>query len=77
MARIVDRLYPYARRIGELAAESVAGADDGCAVTLQVVREFGRGDHDGQLGWHLDARVLDLLRLTHAELDVDDYDFTD
>lgn len=25
------------------------------------------------LGWHLDARTLDFLRTTHAELDVDEY----
>lgn len=25
------------------------------------------------LGWHLDGRVLEFLRLTHAELDVDEY----
>ncbi|MDG4791801.1 DUF4279 domain-containing protein [Micromonospora sp. WMMD1102] len=25
------------------------------------------------LGWHLDARALDFLRRTHAELDIDEY----
>jgi hypothetical protein len=77
ITRIVDRLRPYANRIGELSAGSMAGADNGCAMTLQIVREFGRGTSDGQVGWHLDTNVLEFLRLAHAELDVDEYDFHD
>jgi hypothetical protein len=29
------------------------------------------------LGWHLDARALEFLRLTHADLDVDEYAYAD
>lgn len=91
IARIVDRLFEHAGRIGELAVE-LEDTDGGpSASVLQVVRVFEHphGEEEdltspfeglqklpGQhqlLGWHLDVRVLEFLRLTRAELDVDEY----
>ncbi|NDU77451.1 DUF4279 domain-containing protein [Actinomadura sp. DSM 109109] len=90
IARIVDRLFAHAERIGDLV-EELDRADGGIrAGTLQVVRVFegpdgeeesGRPVHGlerlaGQhqlLGWHLDARTLEFLRLARSELDVDEY----
>ena len=50
---------------------------------VQVVRIFECHDDEGAdstdsnklLSWHLDARTLDFLRLTRAELDVDEYGY--
>ncbi|MGI5200789.1 DUF4279 domain-containing protein [Spirillospora sp. CA-108201] len=91
IARIVDRLFEHAERIGALVAELDRADGEICTGTLQVVRVFEdpEGEEDdltgpgegmeklaGQhrlLGWHLDARTLEFLRLTRAELDVDEY----
>ncbi|GAB3975617.1 hypothetical protein GCM10029978_060210 [Actinoallomurus acanthiterrae] len=91
IARIVDRLFAHAERIGALAAEIDRMDGRPGASKLQVVRIFEHPDGEeeedtnpvegleklaGQhqlLGWHLDARVLEFLRLTRAELDIDEY----
>ncbi|AEV85479.1 hypothetical protein ACWT_4457 [Actinoplanes sp. SE50] len=66
---IVDRLSDHAARIGDLAAELAERDGDEGGSLLQVVRCVTGGD---PLGWHLDARLLEFLRLTRAELDVDE-----
>ncbi|GAA4627842.1 hypothetical protein GCM10023196_041730 [Actinoallomurus vinaceus] len=91
IARIVDRLFEHAERIGALAAELDRVEGESGASRLQIVRVYERPDGEeeedvnpvegleklaGQhqlLGWHLDARALEFLRLTRAELDVDEY----
>ncbi|MEV5711705.1 DUF4279 domain-containing protein [Actinoallomurus sp. NPDC052274] len=87
MARIIDRLFGHAERIGALAVELDRVDGDSGTGRLQVVRIFehpegatspvdGLEKHSEQhrlLGWHLDARTLEFLRLTRAELDVDEY----
>ncbi|GIG55851.1 hypothetical protein Lfu02_02230 [Longispora fulva] len=72
--RLVERLEQYAVPIGALADE-LAASEGGRSATLQVVRYLNSGaDPEYRvLGWHLDARVLDFLRVTRAELDVDEY----
>ncbi|WP_027343146.1 DUF4279 domain-containing protein [Hamadaea tsunoensis] len=86
---VLDRLLPAADRIGALAAEPGRTDEHPISSVLQVVRVFeptDDGDEDSTtpvdqespeqrniFGWHLDARVLDFLRRTHAELDVDEY----
>ncbi|GAA1616126.1 DUF4279 domain-containing protein [Catellatospora bangladeshensis] len=83
---ILDRLLPAADRIGGLAAEPGRDHERTISSVLQVVRYFGDEDEDSTttleqespeqrnlFGWHVDARVLDFLRRTHAELDVDEY----
>ncbi len=74
---LVERLYPYAEAIGDLAGE-LDRREPGNSATLQVVRFFtdeapAAGTPDRPLGWHLDRHVLDFLRATRAELDVDEY----
>ncbi|MBV1852040.1 DUF4279 domain-containing protein [Catellatospora tritici] len=86
--QVVGRLLPSADRIGELAAEPGRADERPISSVLQVVRYFGDKDEDSTspveqespeqhnlFGWHLDARVLDFLRRTHAELDVDEYGY--
>ncbi|GAA4615819.1 hypothetical protein GCM10023195_70020 [Actinoallomurus liliacearum] len=87
MTRIIDRLFDHAERIGALAAELDRVDGESGASRLQVVRIFehpegstspigGLENHSERhrlLGWHLDARAREFLRLTRAELDVDEY----
>jgi hypothetical protein len=85
--RVIGRLEPIVDSIGSLV-EELEAQDRGYA-NLQVARFFdypegeedigdygvvegGSGQHQ-LLGWHLDRRVLEFLRLSHAELDVDEY----
>ncbi|MEV4218627.1 DUF4279 domain-containing protein [Nonomuraea sp. NPDC049725] len=74
---LVERLHPYAAAIGDLAAELNRHEPENLA-TLQAVRFFtdeapAADTPDRPLGWHLDRHVLDFLRTTRAELDVDEY----
>ncbi|GAA1404154.1 DUF4279 domain-containing protein [Catellatospora coxensis] len=86
MDQVVGRLLAYADRIGELVAEPDEAGERPIFSVLQVVRYFWDDEEDAAapvvqespplrnlFGWHLDARVLDFLRRTHAELDVDEY----
>ncbi|MEV4412321.1 DUF4279 domain-containing protein [Catellatospora sp. NPDC049609] len=80
---VVDRLFAEADRIGVLAAELDRTEPATGSAVLQVVRYFeGCGDDEAAetaapqrnlLGWHVSARILDFLRRTRAELDVDEY----
>jgi hypothetical protein len=88
---VLDRLLPAADRIGGLAAEQGRADQRPISSVLQVVRYFeptGDEEEDSTtlveqeaseqrnlLGWHVDARVLNFLRRTHAELDVDEYGY--
>lgn len=84
--QVLGRLLPAADRIGELAAEPGRADERPISSVFQVVRHFGDEGEDSTtpveqespeqrnlFGWHIDARVLDFLRRTHAELDVDEY----
>lgn len=82
--RIVDRLFEHAAAIGELVGDEVgsvlqvvrvledpAGAEEDTTSPVAGLEKLA-GQHQ-LLGWHLDARMLEFLRLTRAELDVDEY----
>ncbi|WP_155371695.1 DUF4279 domain-containing protein [Catellatospora vulcania] len=87
--RVLERLLPAADRIAELTAGPGPAEERPIVGVLQVVRVFKpteEGDEEpatsalqeppekrNLFGWHLDGRVLDFLRRTHAELDVDEY----
>lgn len=88
---VLDRLVVEADRIGELAAELDRIDQSPGSSVLQVVRvfehsddqdedpptpiDFERPDQRKLLGWHIDARMLDFLQRTHAELDIDEYGY--
>lgn len=88
---VLDRLLPAADRIGELVAGPGRVDQRPISSVLQVVRVFEHSDDEDEdsiipidqkspgqrnlFGWHVDARVLDFLRRTHAELDVDEYGY--
>ncbi|MBL7495083.1 DUF4279 domain-containing protein [Frankia sp. CNm7] len=88
---VLDRLLPAADRIGALISEAGRTDEHAIFSVLQVVREFEHSDdgeedsavpsdqeppeHRNLFGWHVDARILDFLRRTHAELDVDEYGY--
>lgn len=74
---VIGRLEPVAGRIRELAAE-LDGVEAGASAVLQIVRYYEPSDQDQPeqrdlLGWHLGTGVIEFLRRTHAELDVDEY----
>ncbi|MER8185869.1 DUF4279 domain-containing protein [Kitasatospora sp. NPDC094015] len=74
IARILERLWPHAARIAELAGRL---RTEGGGAALQVVRYFGgpgAGAGPSLFGWALDPEVLRFLLDTGADLDVDEYD---
>lgn len=79
ITRVLGRLQPHTDRICDLTRQ-LTGTGDGAV--LQVVRYFdatdrtrpGAADARDLLGWHLDREVLDFLKVTGAELDIDEYD---
>ncbi|WP_203915784.1 DUF4279 domain-containing protein [Rugosimonospora africana] len=79
--QVLDRLEPYAGRIGELVARSNADAEEpSMAACLEIVRWYTPAVAGGDvpdrnfLGWVLDRRALAFLALTGAVVDVDEYD---
>ncbi|MER7003394.1 DUF4279 domain-containing protein [Dactylosporangium sp. NPDC000555] len=83
ISRVLDRLEPYADRIGGLAARLDADGPDGPGITacLQIVREYtpaAAGEDPSEpnlLGWWLDRRALAFLTRTGTVVDVDEYHF--
>ncbi|MER7277545.1 DUF4279 domain-containing protein [Dactylosporangium sp. NPDC000244] len=78
IGRVLDRLEPYADRIGGLTARLDAD-EPGTTACLQIVREY-TPEADGEdpsepnlLGWSLDRRTLAFLTRTGAVVDVDEY----
>ncbi|WP_328892535.1 DUF4279 domain-containing protein [Streptomyces sp. NBC_00236] len=79
ITRVLDRLQPHIDRISDLIGYLTG---PGGGAVLQVVRYFNATDQaqpgaaaaPNLFGWHLDRKVLDFLRTTGAELDIDEYD---
>ncbi|HYN92300.1 MAG TPA: DUF4279 domain-containing protein [Pilimelia sp.] len=73
-ARIVVRLGPFAATIGALGTALQQAEGEVSGARLQIVRYFD--DKNGEpelLGWHLDRDLLEFLRVTGADIDVDEY----
>lgn len=70
---IVRRIEPGALYIGRLARHLrvIEGTRGGAR--LQIVRYFNDDAGEEPVGWHLDNALLDFLRATGADLDVDEY----